>query len=603
AEMLTTLAAPVSKSASESQRLEINKDDFDVPADDRSSSLSELGDASDVQSEATPRPTTAVDANEDESEAETERLEITPRKLTRTATDTSLASEQVYQRTPSKLVHSKAVDDDDSIPPTPSFVPAESAPAKIEAENSALHALSLASEAASLAELSGKKRKRPSPENSSPEEDADEPARKRSGTAKASSVNGSHEAAVDGLEQVDAEEELENAEERISQLAQEEIDLEERQANIAAETVNELATVAKHTKPRKGGRRGKRKLLEESLEAIASIEAEGEGDGDDDDSGTMDEEAVSKKKQAITELAKIEKKFKLFREKLCDEQIAQHESELEMLRQPNCAHPEYLAMIKCIDDRRAEKIAYERKLLVYKQKNLEIITEAERHQHHSQYIQTVRDVRERILSECNQKIFELQRGRRQLGVEEVEYMVRLPEKRSDQIRHQTAYNLEVSILSGIAKYVGFPAAPDIKPARPSEIEDDLRAMKIATRPAAPPPPVSYVRPTYGRTSTADEAAAEEQFLERTPWANPQHPAHQQSHYNNASGPSSSSRAPAAQNYHTPIVQRRFDPPNGSASTIEAHSNPPSSGLQPNSNGNGGRVTDSESPVLQMKRHP
>jgi hypothetical protein len=165
--------------------------------------------------------------------------------------------------------------------------------------------------------------------------------------------------------------------------------------------------------------------------------------------------------------------------RLCDEQIAQYEQELEMLKQPNCLHPEYLAMVKCIDDRRTEKIAYEKQLLQYKQKNLEIITTAERHQLHSQYFQTVRDEREEILTDCNQRIFELQRGRRQLGVEEVDYMIKLPEKRSDQIRHQAAYNLEVSILAGVAKYVGFPAAPDVRPARPSEIDDDLRAMKVS----------------------------------------------------------------------------------------------------------------------------
>jgi hypothetical protein len=165
--------------------------------------------------------------------------------------------------------------------------------------------------------------------------------------------------------------------------------------------------------------------------------------------------------------------------RLCDEQILQLERELEMLKQPNCTHPEYTAMIKCVDDRRADKIAYETKLLDYKQKNLEIITAAERHQMHSQYFQTVRHVREDILEECNQRVFELQRGRRQLGCDETEYMVRLPEKRSDQIRHQTAYNLEVSILSGVAKYVGFPAAPDISAARPNEIDDDLRAMKVS----------------------------------------------------------------------------------------------------------------------------
>jgi hypothetical protein len=166
--------------------------------------------------------------------------------------------------------------------------------------------------------------------------------------------------------------------------------------------------------------------------------------------------------------------------RLCDEQIAQYEQELEMLKQPNCTHPEYLAMVQAVDERRAGKIAYEKQLLEYKQQTLERTIIAERHQIHSQYFQTVRDVREEILSDCNQRIYELQRGRRQLGVEEIEYSLRLPEKRSDQIRHQAAYNLEVSILAGVAKYVGFPAAPEIKAARPAEIDDDLRAMKVSS---------------------------------------------------------------------------------------------------------------------------
>lgn len=108
---------------------------------------------------------------------------------------------------------------------------------------------------------------------------------------------------------------------------------------------------------------------------------------------------------------------------------------------------------------------------------------------------------------------------------------------------------------------------------------------------------TYVRPSYGRTSAADEAAAEEQFIERTPWANPQHPAHQQSHQQSHYGVTSG--APRVSNYNTPIGQRRMEAPNGSASTIEAHSNPPSGGLQ-NSHD---RIGESQSPVLQMKRHP
>ena len=113
---------------------------------------------------------------------------------------------------------------------------------------------------------------------------------------------------------------LKTAEERLSQLAQEELELEEAQANIAAETVNELAIVAKNTKPRKGGRRGKRKTEDpnfaqgEAFGIADGQEAEGEVEGDEEDSAALDEE-IAKKKAAIDELAKIEQKFKVFREK------------------------------------------------------------------------------------------------------------------------------------------------------------------------------------------------------------------------------------------------------------------------------------------------
>lgn len=316
--MLSALSAP-SMTMVEPPPVEAPLMAYDDIADNGSSSLSELGDASDDQSEPTPRPATALDMDDDDdSEAETERLESTPRKLARTGTDTSLA-DALYTRTPSKLVHSKTVEEDDSAPPTPSVITDVDEPN--EADNP-LHSLSLiaASEAASL-EHAGKKRKRTSAEGSpvdAPEEE--EPARKRSGTAKFSTTNGSLAGAVDSSEQVDVDEELEVAEDRLSQLAHEELELEERQANIAAETVSELATVAKLTKPRKGGRRGKRKAEETSYAfteqpaGADAPDAEAEDEHDEEHSAALDEE-VAKKKNAIDELAKIEKKFKLFREK------------------------------------------------------------------------------------------------------------------------------------------------------------------------------------------------------------------------------------------------------------------------------------------------
>lgn len=102
---------------------------------------------------------------------------------------------------------------------------------------------------------------------------------------------------MESKERVDADEELDNAEERLGEIAREGNDLEERQANLAAEAVSELATVAKHAKPRKGGRRGKRKAEDSNYaynDAVATTETvdggDVEGDDNDEDSGTLDEE-------------------------------------------------------------------------------------------------------------------------------------------------------------------------------------------------------------------------------------------------------------------------------------------------------------------------
>lgn len=80
-------------------------------------------------------------------------------------------------------------------------------------------------------------------------------------------------------------------------------------------------------------------------------------------------------------------------------------------------------------------------------------------------------------------------------------------------------------------------------------------------------------------------------MESTPWANPRHPSHQDRF---PPGPSRVS------SYQTPAGQRRMvdvTAPHGSASTIEANSNPPSS------HNVNGRMGESESPVLQLKRAP
>lgn len=317
------MSAPTATMLAQEPARDATAGELDDMADNRSSSLSELGDASDDQSELTLRPISTVDMEENDSEAETERLEKTPRKLTRTGTDTSLLSEPSYTRTPSKLAYTATIEREDSAPGSPSVAMDDVTTGEVAeavSSDNPLHSLSLAaaSETASL-EYTGKKRKRGSAEGTPIEEhDEDEPVPKRSASVK--TPNGLTDSNVDSSAQVDVDEDLETAEERLSQLAQEELDLEEAQADVAAETVNELTIVAKNTKPRKGGRRGKRKAEDQNYAQAEPLggadvqEPEGEGEGDEEDNAALDEE-IAKKKAAIDELAKIEQKFKVFREK------------------------------------------------------------------------------------------------------------------------------------------------------------------------------------------------------------------------------------------------------------------------------------------------
>lgn len=135
-------------------------------------------------------------------------------------------------------------------------------------------------------------------------------------------------------------------------------------------------------------------------------------------------------------------------------------------------------MLQCVDVRRDEKIQLENTLLSYKLKALDVKSRAERAQIHSQYHQTVRAIRDGSMEQLGEQWFQMQRERRKLQAEEPDYTYKFPNKRSQQVRQQAAYNLEVSVLSGVAKYVGFPAAPELGGARNVELEDDFKNMKV-----------------------------------------------------------------------------------------------------------------------------
>ena len=243
-------------------------------------------------------------------------------------------------------------------------------------------------------------------------------------------------------------------------------------------------------------------------------------------------------------------------------------------------------MMACVDKKRDDQIEYEQELCRLKSDLIKRNSVADRAVAISQYVQTARQIREDILEKANEEWYQLQRERRTHNSDQTNYTYAFKKKRSQQIINQMAYNTEVSILSGIAKHVGFPAAPEITCARPNDVEDDLRAMeeaKVKLYPAletARPAPAEaqltqpFRPPQFNRMQSSllgqarTNPVAEEQFLEQTPWANPQHPAHQQQQMNPAFRRFSHQQRPHSP-YRTPAAQHR-DSENinhGSASTI------------------------------------
>jgi hypothetical protein len=162
------------------------------------------------------------------------------------------------------------------------------------------------------------------------------------------------------------------------------------------------------------------------------------------------------------------------------EQIRQMDHELEMLQEGNSTHPEYLTQMRCIDARRDEKIRYDNVLLRFDIQALRTKTTAERQTCHSQFFQEVRNTKDGALESAWKEYFALQRDRRSGGADTTDFTMLYNPSRSTQIRQQTARNLEVSILAGIAKHVGFPSAPITTGLSAPEIDRDFQIMGVST---------------------------------------------------------------------------------------------------------------------------
>lgn len=150
-----------------------------------------------------------------------------------------------------------------------------------------------------------------------------------------------------------------------------------------------------------------------------------------------------------------------------------------MISGPNPTHPEYLRQLECVQQHRDAKIHYEHTLYRYRMKSLMNKSLAERAQTHSTFFQRVRDAREKHSSAISKQFYAIQHDRFKTEEISPHHTIPFPTRRSQQIAHQAAYNQEVSVMAGVAKYVGFPAAPSLASARPAEIEEDMEKMGVS----------------------------------------------------------------------------------------------------------------------------
>ncbi|EHA21564.1 hypothetical protein ASPNIDRAFT_193828, partial [Aspergillus niger ATCC 1015] len=539
--------------------------------DDRSSSLSEIDDVSEnIPSDyESPKPDRV--APENDSEAETERIEDSPNFRSKT---NIVVSATGYEPSPSKLAQSTTYDD---VEDDEEHV-ADDSPSKPRAKTT--RTVEVADdtpglEDSALSESTGKKRKRleSGDEGGMEIDEEDLPPQKRRGSVKSDLSDPPPDDIVLTPEPMDEPPKL----------------VEE---DIATDDVPEStlpAVPAKGKRAKKGKRKGRktRDVDDEADNGALETGAEADDVGDDDaaergedaddgEAAAAKLEEESKRISAMDSLAVLEREFATLRDKIYDERISKLNRELEMLDAKNPTHPEYLRQLECIGRYRDTKIKYEQTLFQYRMKALLNKSLAERAQAHSTFFQRTRDIREKHSSAISKQFYSIQHDRFKTDEISPQHYIPFPTRRSQQIAHQTAYNQEVSVMAGVAKYVGFPAAPALSAARPSELDEDLEKMGISIEPRVP---TSQSQSTLPRgampamSSNVYRTAAEEAFLEQTPWANPQHPIHQ--HQQLPQRPQSrvfeNPRAPV---FTTPAAQKRvvdIHAPNGSASTIAENS--------------------------------
>ncbi|KAF2225440.1 hypothetical protein BDZ85DRAFT_66615 [Elsinoe ampelina] len=529
---------------------------------DRSSSLSDIeGDFDDQEQEQEEGQSgsedglTPIEGDDNDSEAETERIKPTPQKENRTLIGAL--------NTPLDVLREDGMSDNDST-------------ATMDEGDRSRQPTGLA----------GRKRKRTLARNVSSFAQSDE-----SDSESVSLERGHKKSALD-IELAGNPNTV-----GVAAIAQHLDEAIEESDNIA---VPEVRSPTKEHKRGKGKGHGKshKKRVETTAEEEELGEAEENGENADEDeeeqADVVDPAELARREEATKNFQVLAEQFAALRSSIHAEKIAEAEAELAQLQQQHPIHPEFIKQLQAVTARRDTKIQQEMRLHEYKKQTLRTSTLANRAQLLSQYMQEARDVRERLLYELGKQWYDIQKERRASQADELGSFGQVfPTKRSVQVRQQHKYNTEVSILSGVAKYVGFPAAPDIGGMSSKDVNDDLAAIRTKVQMPAKVVTHPSKRPTFFGTDAKSDQSAQKEFLEQTPWANPRHPVHAQSrtpsafgHHglHNHSSPGFSMLGRQTSAFATPQIGVEKIPgsearPPGSNDTVGVLSDPPSS-VQP-----------------------
>lgn len=558
--------------------------------DDRSSSLSELDgdldeevgddggdeadddeedegdDVDDEPQESTPNPQGLPDAD---SEAETERLEESPDKLNRrksfVATPSKLAQPIQTNHSPDGRPEIESLTESAISSPISSQDDSEDDLSDAPAENDAEQAKD------TFRNASPNKRKRE--DDQQDQEEQNRVRRRRTHSVASDAAKSDRDSEQDGP----SRESKDGSAEPTAQVGDGQSEDDEDQQQEEDRTDSKKPSPSNRASGRRKGKDDAQQDTEADADEDVEVEEESDEPADDAEAVAKNEEEQAKRMAAMDGLTVLERHFATLRDRLYDERIKQINHELAQLAESTPSHPELLKQLEAVKKHRDEKFETEQRLLVYKIGALKTKSVAERAQIHSAYYQTIRDIRERHLERLSEHFYRIQRERFKTDSTPT-YTIPFATKRSKQITQQTAYNKEVSILSGVAKYVGFPAAPDLMQTSQKDLEDDLQKMGVSSSSrrydqaltdlqlsasTRQNRPVQRVTSTFSNISAP---AAEEQFLEKNPWANAQHPMHRL-----GLSRQNSNRSPAPETtYLTPAGQQRPAEKTtimGSASTI------------------------------------